>query len=244
MKWFKQAVRTLFFLRCLPKTLYVNFKALPPAQAKKLPLYVGRRVTLQGLRRGSICIASKQITRGMIQIGMYGPRSALLCQQRRPYSVLQFGEGARLVFRGRGGLAVGVTVMLAPQARLVLGEDFSTNVSCNFFVYKKVEFGDDCFCGWNVSIRDGDGHFIIDNETGQPVNRPEAITIGSHCWLCSDVTVMKGVSVADHCVLACNSLVLKPCTEPHAIYGGSPAKLLKRNVSIVRDAHEYGAKIV
>lgn len=153
---------------------------------------------------------------------------------------ISFGPGAKLVFHGKACFACGDTIMLGKDAELVIGKDFSTNVLCEFFVSSRVAFGDDCFCGWRVSVRDGDGHYIVDLKTGEKLNYPKGITIGSHVWLASDATILKGVTVADDCVVACNSLVTKSLTESHAIYGGNPARRIKSGVSFIKDGHGYG----
>lgn len=237
----KKIVKSISFLWHLPKTLYVNFRALPFSQAKHLPIHCCSRVSIMGLQRNSIVIKSS-VHNGMISIGLDALSGSPLGSRKHKQSVFRFSPGSKIIFVNGGGFASGNTVLLGKGAQLILGNDFSTNVLCNFFVTKKIVFGDDCFCGWNVSVRDGDGHYITDYETGEKLNPPEEIVIGSHCWLCSDSTVMKGVTVADDCVVACNSLVTKPCTESHAIYGGSPAKLIKRNVSFIRDGRNYGCQ--
>lgn len=235
----KEIYKKLHFVRNIPKTLYVNFTALPFHQAKHLPIYCGNRVSIKGLSKGSIVI-NGPIKRGMIHIGLNPPRGSGLGGKKYKDMSLFFGNKSKIVFQGKGGFGAGNSVFLSKDAELILGEDFSTNVLCSFFVYKKVVFGDDCFCGWNVSVRDGDGHYIISKDSGEILNHPEEIHIGNHVWLCSDVTVMKGISIADDCVVACNSLVLKSLSESHAIYGGSPAKLIKENVSFIRDGRDYG----
>lgn len=236
----KSFLKKILFLKNLPKTLYVNFRALPFRTACKLPVYCGSHTTIRGLKKGSILLDSPNIHMGMVAIGVEAIKGSMLGDKKRKQSYINFSPGSKLTCRGKCGFASGNTVVFGKGAELILGDNFSTNVLCNFFVYKKIEFGYDCFCGWNVSVRDGDGHYIIDEETGEPLNYPKEIHIGNHCWLCSDATIMKGVSVADNCVIACNSLVLKPCPEAHAVYGGSPARLLKRNISIIRDGHGYG----
>ena len=52
------------------------------------------------------------------------------------------------------------------------------------------------------------------------------ITIGNDVWLGAHVTVMPGVTIGDHCVIAANSVV-KDDVPPHSVYGGTPAKLLR-----------------
>ena len=238
-KFVRSLVRSFSFLQNIPKTIYINFKALRFCQARHFPIYCGNRVSLHRLKKGSIQISGK-ISRGMVTIGLNGARGSGLGGIKNKYSQISFSEGAKLVFNGKCHLATGIAIKLTKNSQLEIGANFSTNVLCYFNVFKRVEIGEDCFFGWNVSVRDGDGHYIIDAETGAKLNEPKEIKIGNHVWLCSDSTIMKGVCIADDCVVACNALVTKTCNEPHAIYGGCPAKLIKAGISFIKDGHEYG----
>lgn len=234
----KRFIKELFSLKNVYKTLFINFKTLPFCQAIHLPIYCDSHVTLKGLKRGSIVIACP-VQKRLIDIGLDAITGSALGGIKHKHTYLRFGKGSRIVFKGKGGFASGNSIVLMDNAKLVLGKDFSTNVLCDFFVYKKIEFGEDCFLGWNVSLRDGDGHYVIERSTGEILNHPEEIHIGNHVWLCSGVTVMKGVNIADDCVVAGNSLVLRSLTEEHSIYGGVPAKLLKRDRSFIKDGRGY-----
>lgn len=239
MKRVKQIIKSILFVRNLPKTLYVNFRVFPLSIAVRLPVYCGPHVTIRGLKRNSIMLDTSCIRRGILRIGLDAFSGTMLGGQKHKHSFIQFGLGAKLVCKGKCSFASGNTIMLGKNAELILGNDFSTNVLCDFFVSRKITFGDDCFCGWNVSVRDGDGHFITDNTDGTILNHPKEITIGSHVWICSDVNIMKGVEIASNSIIACNSLVLKSCDVQNAIYGGSPAKIIKNNIDFIRDGHGY-----
>ena len=51
--------------------------------------------------------------------------------------------------------------------------------------------------------------------------------IGNDVWIGQNVTVMPGVKVGDGAIIAANSTVTKNI-EPYAIYGGNPAKLIRK----------------
>lgn len=217
----------------------MNFKVFTFKTACKLPVYCGVHTTIQGLEKGSIQIESSIICRGMITLGLDALKGTMLGEKKHKHSFIVFAPGAKLICKGKCSFASGNTIVFQKNARLKIGVDFSSNVLCNFFVYRMIEFGNDCFCGWNVSVCDGDGHFITDQTTGKVLNHPKEIHIGNHVWLCSNVTVMKGVSITDSVVVARNSLVLKSCEKSNSIYGGSPAKVIKENIDFVRDGHVY-----
>ncbi|WMI80522.1 Vat family streptogramin A O-acetyltransferase [Anaerotignum sp. MB30-C6] len=51
--------------------------------------------------------------------------------------------------------------------------------------------------------------------------------IGNDIWIGQNVTIMPGVKVGDGAIIAANSTVVKN-VEPYAVYGGNPAKLIKK----------------
>lgn len=52
------------------------------------------------------------------------------------------------------------------------------------------------------------------------------IVLEDHSGICANVVVLPGVTIAEGCVIAANSLVTRS-TEPWSIYKGSPAKFYK-----------------
>ena len=51
-------------------------------------------------------------------------------------------------------------------------------------------------------------------------------SIGSDVWIGSSVTLLKGVRVADHCVIAAGAVVTKDVGPEYSIGGGVPARCL------------------
>lgn len=51
--------------------------------------------------------------------------------------------------------------------------------------------------------------------------------IGNDVWIGQNVTIMPGVIIGDGAIIAANSTVVKSI-EPYAIYGGNPAKFIKK----------------
>ncbi|WP_426348982.1 CatB-related O-acetyltransferase [Alloiococcus sp. CFN-8] len=54
--------------------------------------------------------------------------------------------------------------------------------------------------------------------------------IGNDVWIGKNVTIMPGVKVGDGAIIAANSTVVKNI-EPYTIYGGNPAKFIKKRFS-------------
>ena len=79
-------------------------------------------------------------------------------------------------------------------------------------------------------IRTSDSHYVYQN--GEEINKPKDILIGNHCWLGDEVFVLKGSRIADGCIVGARSVVTSSCVnEPNCILGGTPAKILKKNIS-------------
>lgn len=90
-----------------------------------------------------------------------------------------------------------------------------------------VNIGDDCLIANGVKLLTTDFHTVFDNETKQVINPPAGINIGNHCWLCEDVTITKGVTIADNTIVAAKSYVTKSFMKPNTIIGGIPANIIK-----------------
>ena len=54
--------------------------------------------------------------------------------------------------------------------------------------------------------------------------------IGNDVWIGQNVTIMPGVKIGDGAIIAANSTVVKS-VEPYTIYGGNPAKYIKKRFS-------------
>ena len=120
-----------------------------------------------------------------------------------------------------------------------IGENFSCTDLCNIMLQAEanisVEVGDDCMFATNVRLRTTDAHTIYNVENDEIQNFGKSINIGNHCWLALDSTVLKGVTIADNCVIGANSLVTKDCTAPNSIYAGLPAKMIRTGINWKRE---------
>jgi len=54
------------------------------------------------------------------------------------------------------------------------------------------------------------------------------VTIGKNVWLCANVTVLPGVMIAEDIIVAAGSVVTNDLLESGYIYGGVPAKKIKK----------------
>ena len=129
---------------------------------------------------------------------------------------------------------------LADNSLCEIGNNFSATNNCKILLHGEpnlsVKIGEDCMFGSNVYLRTSDAHSIINNETGELINRGGSIELGNHVWCAVNTTVLKNVKIADNCVIGTGSIVTKSCTEPNSIYAGTPAKHIKSNINWDRKA--------
>lgn len=89
----------------------------------------------------------------------------------------------------------------------------------------KVTIGSDCSIGPKVSLLTGT-HEIGSGKKRAGQDYGGEINIGSGSWLGASVTVLPGVTIGQGVVVAAGSVVTKDC-EPHSLYAGVPARLVR-----------------
>lgn len=94
----------------------------------------------------------------------------------------------------------------------------------------KIQVGDYVMSGPNLTIITGDHRIdVLDRpmmEIADAEKLPENdqdVVIGSDVWLGADVTILKGVHVADHCVVAAGAVVTKNVWPEFSVWGGVPS---------------------
>jgi acetyltransferase-like isoleucine patch superfamily enzyme len=92
-----------------------------------------------------------------------------------------------------------------------------------FGASSSITVGDHTLIGWGCMILDSDMHRL--DHDAEPVN-PAPVRIGSHVWMPSNITVLKGVRIGDHCVIGTGSLVTEDVPD-HCLAAGRPARVIR-----------------
>ena len=95
----------------------------------------------------------------------------------------------------------------------------------------QVLIGKDCMFAYDIDIRTGDSHSIIDTRTNRRSNYAQSIAIADHVWVGPHSSILKGVEIQTNCVVATRSVVTKSFPQDGVVIGGSPARVLKENVT-------------
>jgi len=92
-----------------------------------------------------------------------------------------------------------------------------------------IEIGEDTIFGNFVSMH-SENHNYSDQTVPiklQGINR-KGIKVGANCWIGAKVTILDGAIIEDGCIIAAGALVLEGVYPKNSIYGGVPAKFLKK----------------
>ena len=128
--------------------------------------------------------------------------------------------GHRSEIAGVGNIYMGHDVYLGPGATLLTAR-------------AQIRIGDYVMSGPNLTVITGDHRTdILDrpmmeltDEEKTPDNDQDVV-IGNDVWMGSGVTILKGVHISDHCVIAAGAVVTKDVEPEFSIWGGVPARCL------------------
>ncbi len=138
----------------------------------------------------------------------------------------------------------GCALAVGEQGRVRVG-DFTLLNGALLMAEEWIEIGHHCLISWNVGIADSDFHPLdpvqrmLDcealapyfEEGGVQKKRPEIgkkpVKIGNNVWIGMNATILKGVEIGDHAVVAAGAVVSRS-VEAGTIVAGNPAKVVKR----------------
>jgi acetyltransferase-like isoleucine patch superfamily enzyme len=205
------------------KTIYFNFKYLPFSQAVHIPILISTKVCLSTIK-GKIIIEAP-LTSGLIKIG-YG--DIRLFDKKKSRTI--WDVSGTVVFKGKTHIGHGSKISVWKDGELILGKNFTVNAESTIVASKKVEFGDNCLLSWDILIMDTDYHPILDFN-GVRCNPSLPIHIGNKVWIGCRCLILKGAQIPDQSVIAANSMVNKKLEGENNVFGGTPVRILKKEVT-------------
>ncbi|MGM8362808.1 acyltransferase [Flavobacterium sp. ARAG 55.4] len=112
---------------------------------------------------------------------------------------------------------------------LIVGDNVGLGRDCFYGCAGGIEIGEDTIIGNYVS-------FHSENHNTKDINIPirlqgvnhKGIQVGKNCWIGAKVTVLDGAIIGDGCIFAAGAVVKSGTYEENGIYGGIPAKLIKK----------------
>ena len=107
---------------------------------------------------------------------------------------------------------------------------FFGNTNLKLLCDSNITIGDNVMCGYNCTIKDGDGHDIFDIESGLVINQCKPVIIENDVWLFSNSTLLKGSIIKSGSIIGYGSVVTKSFDEKQYYYCRSARKDSKRNI--------------
>lgn len=119
--------------------------------------------------------------------------------------------GKRVTWRRR------FDILLDRNAKLEIGDDCFFNNDCSINALKSIKIGKGTIFGEGVKIYDHNHRF---NDLQKSIKEQgfisDEITIGEHCWIGSNVVILKGTKISDNCVIGAG-VVVRGFVEPNTI---------------------------
>lgn len=205
------------------KTLFFNFYHLPFKQAIKFPIWL-YKAKLYDCFRGKVVIDSKEIRPEMIRLGFMGGHMY-------PNNGIQIWNKGELIFHGRCVIGNNSSIITGKEGKLEFGDDFIASVSARIMAYIGIRFGQHTSVGFDVMLMDTNFHPLFDTEKKRFKRAYGKIDIGDYNWFGSQCLVMPGVKTPERCIFGARSVVTRGCQfESYCVHGGSPLRVLSRNV--------------
>lgn len=171
---------------------------------------------------------------------MYGRSAAIRCYLRlahpgvRCHPSVRFGRGVTIRAFDGGKIEIGPNSVVldyaqvqAERGTLIIGRDCLIGRGAVVFCTHAIEIGDGTLIAEHVTIRDQDHVHSGEGRLEHQGHVTAPIRIGHDVWLGAKVTVIKGVEIAPHAVVGASAVVTRSLLE-RAVYGGVPARLLRR----------------
>lgn len=203
------------------KTVYYNYRFLPPNQAKFLPLIIGKRTLISGA--GNLFIRDNNIADSKIYIGC---RALQWLDDNISTNIICDGV---LELQGNIYIGSGSSIEIGKNATLSLANGFNITGKCTIICRKGIEFKGDNLISWDTLIMDTDAHTII-NEDGKK-NSDNKIIIGEHVWLSAQSKILAGTVLPNNSVVGCGAIVRGRFSDSNILIAGIPAKIVKKRIN-------------
>ena len=100
--------------------------------------------------------------------------------------------------------------MIDKGAEVIIGNHVFFNNYCSLNALQRISIGDGTIFGENVKVYDHN-HCYKSQEV--PIKKQgftsAPVKIGKHCWIASNVVILKSVTIGDNCVIGAGCIVYK-----------------------------------
>lgn len=105
-----------------------------------------------------------------------------------------------------------------------IGKNVFINSGCRFQDQGGIIISDGAFIGHNAVLATLN-HDILPSKRSTLI--PAPIVIGKNVWIGANATILPGVTIGDHSIIAAGAVVTKS-VESYTVVGGVPARIIKK----------------
>lgn len=99
-------------------------------------------------------------------------------------------------------------ILVGNEAQLIIGDNVFMNNYCSINCLDEIEIGDNTLFGEGVKLYDHN-HQHTKGKVEHHIFTKASIKIGKNCWLGSNVSVLKGVTVGDNTIIGAGCTIYK-----------------------------------
>lgn len=118
---------------------------------------------------------------------------------------------------------------------IIIGEKTTFHGNCQLAACEgtTISIGNDCMFSHDVYIRTTDSHSIIKGD--KRINLAKNINISNHVWIGMQCLILKGANIPMGCIIGARSIISSSEMQANCIYAGTPAKVVKKDISWKRE---------
>lgn len=127
-------------------------------------------------------------------------------QRISPFCALRIFNQGQIQIGRNTEFAHGCDFEVHGTGKLSIGAKTYFNRYCMISAHQKVQVGANCMFGPGVKIFDNNHRFSKEEGVSSSLKTDE-IVIGDDCWIASDVIILKGTHIGNHCVIGAGCIV-------------------------------------
>ncbi len=127
-------------------------------------------------------------------------------QRISPHCSLKLFEKGQMRIERNCEFAHGCDFEVHGAGSLEIGDGTYFNRYCMISAHDSVKVGKGCFFGPGVKIFDNNHKFSKENGVSTELSTAP-ITIGDHCWIASNVIILKGTTIGNNCIIGAGCIV-------------------------------------
>lgn len=111
-------------------------------------------------------------------------------------------------------------------SHIKIGKNFFANYNCVMIDVAKINIGDNCMFGPNVSVYTA-GHPVHPDTRNSGYEYGKGVTIGNNVWIGGGVTIVPGIHIGDNVVIGAGSVVTSDIPDM-VVAAGNPCKVIRQ----------------